>query len=471
MGGLPVPELDAEPIERLEWLVSDVSLARALFSGVPVARLLARARLGSDEREMASSPRGAAPPVSAWDDLLKRLLGTHPAALDRLKRQVARHARTASDEGPLHAAPGVVAALVYAEASALEDASLAEALALDVSTRAEMSPSIARAVGGFDARLARVHADARGPLFEACIHLAARMVSAPITVDRLLAAHESLLSSELHTALLRPSNVALYPRDFEADIPRGERRMALLERAELDVLLARDPRELAASVARAEKEKRGLDSLLADLGKLLAIPGDLVLAAPLADPLDEALAAPPPSGAAPSAPSWMPTAWTSPDAGQSVAEGYERGVMTLPRLRATVARGGDEALDAIGAEMLKVDDHPFASATFAELLARSGRPRDVVRLVTYFAVAPDPYVAARALSTCAAPELPLVLRSWLEAMLPTDGAPAPLGEDPQTSSAAWLTACISSLAPYPQLYRVVSPLLARVSERPPPSRP
>jgi hypothetical protein len=131
-----------------------------------------------------------------------------------------------------------------------------------------------------------------------------------------------------------------------------------------------------------------------------------------------------------------------------------------------VAGGGRSAGGGVRA---RIDDaaYPFASAAFAELLARSGRARDVVRLVTYFAVAPDPELAARALSTCQAPELPTVLRSLLEAMLPTDGEPALLGEDPQTSSAARLTACVSSLAPYPHLYRAVRPLLARVSDPPP----
>jgi hypothetical protein len=118
--------------------------------------------------------------------------------------------------------------------------------------------------------------------------------------------------------------------------------------------------------------------------------------------------------------------------------------------------------------MLRVGAHPFASAAFAEILARSGRTRDVVRLVTYFAVAPDPAPAARALSACASPDLPSVLMAWLEAMLPSNGELAPPGADPLTSSAARLTACIAALAPYPHLYRAVRPLLSRVSLSPPP---
>jgi hypothetical protein len=68
---------------------------------------------------------------------------------------------------------------------------------------------------------------------------------------------------------------------------------------------------------------------------------------------------------------------------------------------------------------------------------------------------------------CNAPELPSVLRAWLEAMLPADGGIVPFGDNPETSSAARLTACIAALAPYPKLYGAVRPLLSRVSEPPP----
>jgi hypothetical protein len=118
--------------------------------------------------------------------------------------------------------------------------------------------------------------------------------------------------------------------------------------------------------------------------------------------------------------------------------------------------------------MLKVADHPFASAAFAEVLARTGRARDVMRLVTYFAVAPDPARAAEALGQCSAPELPSVLHAWLTSMLPPEGL-APPGQDPATSSAARLTACLSALRPYPHLYGAVRPLAARVPETTPAS--
>jgi hypothetical protein len=121
------------------------------------------------------------------------------------------------------------------------------------------------------------------------------------------------------------------------------------------------------------------------------------------------------------------------------------------------------ALDAISAEMLLVATHPFASAAFAEILARGARPRDVIRLVTYFAIAPDPAPAARALAVCTAPELPRVLSAWLEAMLPQ------AEDDPSTSGAERVTACVAALKPYPPLYRAVQPLLSRLTDAPPPS--
>ena len=482
-------ELVLQPTDSVEWLVADVSLSRAFFEGVPAARLLARTRLASDEKDLARAPLGATPLMSTWDALLKRLLAKSPAAEDRAKRHVARQTRAASDEGPLDADASTVAALMCALAASQDmDASLAEILAspgaLDGATPGPepvtLDAAVARASGSYDARLARarVTADLRAPLFEACVGLAVRSALGPIPLARVVAADRSLRASEVGIALLRPSNVSLYPRDFELEVRGGDdRRMARLERAELDVLLTRDPRELAAIVARVEERTtprrasedhggaRGLDTLLADLGKLLAHPGDLLLSVSLGAPLQEEEMA---AGGPASVPSWLPTAWSSQVAGEDLAAAFERGAMTLPRLRAAVARGGDAALDAVGAEMLKAAEHPFASAAFAELLARSGRARDVVRLVTYFAVAPDPALAARALASSPAPELPTVLRAWLEAMLPTDGAPAQLGEDPQTSSGARLTACVSSLAPYPHLYRAVRPLLARISDAPPP---
>jgi hypothetical protein len=153
----------------------------------------------------------------------------------------------------------------------------------------------------------------------------------------------------------------------------------------------------------------------------------------------------------------MPTEW-SPATAAALAGALERGAATLSRARAAAASGGDAALDAIGAEMLLVSAHPLASAAFAEILARSARPRDVLRLVTYFAIVPDPGSAARALAACGAPELPRVLGAWLEAMLPRDG------DSPSSSNAQRWSACVASLKPYPHLYQAVRPLLGRFGE-------
>ena len=251
--------------------------------------------------------------------------------------------------------------------------------------------------------------------------------------------------------------------------------MMQLERTELDALVREDPRMLAQKIARVDRPADAsphppafLDSFIADLAKLLQHRGVLILSVPpIEPPIEEETT---PNAARISKPSWLPNDYSTPEAASALADATERGALTLPRLRAVAASGGEPALDALGAEMLHVTAHPFASAAFAEVLARSARPRDIIRLVTYFAIAPDPAPAARALSACIAPELPRVLSAWLEAMLPSDGQPALLGdEDPERSSAARLTACIAALAPYPHLYHAVRPLLSRVSEVPPPA--
>jgi hypothetical protein len=453
--------------DRAEWLVADVSLARALYSGVPVARLLARTRLASDEADLSSAPLGAEP-YSRWDALMRGLLGRSAATLERTKRQIARHARAASDEGPLPAAPGVVALLAYACAASTDpDVSMAEAFANPEA--AQLDPQVAAAVAEYEPRLLlRLH-DPRAALFEACVRLTARASAGPWPIERLADAARQLASSEVKLALVERSDEPLYPLDVEPLVAAKDRRMIRIVRTALDLLVKRDPRELAAIVARTPSEgahDAHLDSLLADLARLLAQPGALLLAAPMAEPDSQSEVLGVPSSRTPS---WLPSDWSTGEAGAAMADAFERGTTTQPRMRAAVARGGEPALDAIGAEMLRVGAHPFASAAFAEILARSGRTRDVARLVTYFAVAPDPAPAARALSVCTSPELPAMLIAWLEAMLPHDGGLVHQGPDPLTSSGARLTACVASLAPYPHLYRAVRPLLRRVSEAPPPA--
>jgi hypothetical protein len=153
-----------------------------------------------------------------------------------------------------------------------------------------------------------------------------------------------------------------------------------------------------------------------------------------------------------------------------LASALERGATTAPRARSVILRGGDPALDAIGAEMLNVAAHPFASAVFADILGRASRERDVVRLVSYFAIAPDVANAAHALATSNRREVPMVLRAWLESILPADGTnapPAEPGSDPDLSASARLMRCVAALAPYPHLHAAVKPLLQRASELPP----
>jgi hypothetical protein len=449
--------------DQLELRVIDLSLARAFYEGIPSARLLARIRVRSDERDLDAAPlRKTA--TSSWDALLARLIGGAPEAAERVKRAIARHTRAAFDEGALPIDESCVAAFVFALAVSDDpDASPAEAFGA-LPDRGGDERGIARSCGAFEARLASNGSDKRAVLFEACARLATRAVAGPWPAERVRDALAQLASSELR-ATLRRSNAALFPLAFDADVAQADRRMALLERAELDTLVAKDPRELAAAIARSERSPKRqaahVDTLVADLTTLLARPGELVIA--MRGPeVDEEM--PVPS----IRPSWAPTDWSSLEAASALADAVERGATTIPRLRGLVARGGEPALDAIGAEMLRVAAHPFASSVLAELLARSGRPRDVIRLVTYFAIAPDPTAAARALSSCTSPELPSVLRAWLEAMLPGDGGAAPFGENPDTSSGARLTACVASLSPYPRLYGAVRPLMARVTGGPPP---
>jgi hypothetical protein len=477
--------LELGPGDRVELIVTDASLARAMFEGIPAARLLGRARLASDERDASTSSPGSF--ASSWDTLLTRLLEHSVVAKERVKRAIARHTRVAVDEGPLNASEAIIATLVHAVASSEDaDASLSEIFPQNEprGRGAAWDPIVAAMCAVFDTRLASTTGDARGPMLEACVRLAARACVGPLPWERLRDAATKLSGPELALTMLRAAKGSLFPPRLEAEpadahaakATRTERRMVQLERAELDALVARDPRVLASAIARLEtgaapsssQSGRGasqLDSLVADLGRLLAHEGALVLAIPSFEPsIDEAI---PESSV--SNPSWHPHDWSSPDAAPLLADALERGGTTAARVRAVVLGGGEPALDALGAEMLLVTAHPFASAAFAEILARSGRPRDVMRLVTYFAVAPDPAQAARALSVCAAPELPRVLSAWLEAMLPSDGEMALAGDDPETSSAARLTACVASLAPYPHLHGAVKPLLSRVSEAPPPA--
>ena len=237
---------------------------------------------------------------------------------------------------------------------------------------------------------------------------------------------------------VRASKSPLYPWfDGDKEIPVAERRAVLLDRAS-DAAL---PAEYAALVA-----KRGALVLV-------------LVREPKAN--RSTLPSLPPNSPVPAA----ADARTTPAA---LAAAIERGALTAPRARAILAGGGDAARDAIGKEMLEVSGHPFASAVFAEILAPLARERDVVRLVSYFAIAPDPSAAAHALDLCSNRDVVgTVLRTWLETMLPPDGALAEPGTDPDTSTSARVSSCIAALRPYPGLYQAVRPLLRRLSEAPP----
>jgi hypothetical protein len=425
--------------DRVEFRVIDASLARALYHGIPAARLLARTRpLDSDGDAQI-----------AWDVRMHALLGS---SYDRVSRAMARHARVALDEGPLRANEGTVAVLAWAVACAPEtDASLVE-IAPAAGDGSACDADVLAACAAYDERLADRGADKRAPAFEACVRLATRALLGPLPWDRVRALTAQLERVEIGVWLLGDTPASIFPRRVDDEIASSDRRMAAVDRVPLDALVGKDPRQLAATIVRMDHASDGagvqLATFLADLARVLEHEGTMVVALSTPEPRDG-------EDARDTAPTWFPTDWT-PSTAAALADALERGVMSFPRARAAAVRGGEAALDAIGAEMLDVGGHASASAAFAEILSRSGRPRDVLRLVTYFAIAPDPVPAARALGACWAAEVPRVLSAWLNAMLPQDG------DDAFESSAARVTACIASLKPYPQLYKAVRPLLARL---------
>jgi hypothetical protein len=430
--------LEPRPGDRLEFRVVDASLARALYDGIPAARLLARARPGPGGSEAAVM----------WDVRLQALVGS---SYEHVQRAMARHARVARGEGTLAANDATVAVLGWAVASAPDtDASLAE-IAPAVGEPSACDDRVLAACAAHDMRLANRAADRRAPAFEACVRLATHAVLGPLSWDRVRAVAAQLERAEIGVRLLGDARGSIFPRRVDDEIASTDRRMTALDRGPLDALVARDPRQMAATIARMDRAAGAdaqLVTFLADLGRLLEHEGTVVAALLAPGPPDA-------DDAHDEAPVLNPDEWTASTAA-AIADALERGATTFPRVRAAAVRGGEAALDAIGAEMLDVGVHAAASAAFAEILSGSGRPRDVLRLVTYFAIAPDPVPAARALGACDAAELPRVLGAWLDAMLPLDG------EDTHESSAARVTACIASLKPYPQLYRAVRPLLARL---------
>ena len=399
--------LSASEHQDIELAIVDIGVARAFWEGVPAARLLARIRLDRDERDLVDlgeRATGMDLASSTWDKLAARLLAGDLEAHERVKRAVSGHGRAASDEGPLPAEDATIAALVHALLSATEsdnDASPAEGAA----DGAAVSEAVMHACGALDDRLARLSADRRAAAFEACLQLATLAVSPfPTTVA---------LLRELGEQALSPA--PLYPWG-EQDVPDSDRHALLLDRT---VVMA------------SPRFARELASLAPHHGFLVAF----------------AKQAPRSVHDRPSVPasSWMPTDLGSRDAATRLAAALERGATTAPRVRSVVLRGGDAALDAIGAEMLDVSAHPFASAVFADILGRASRERDVVRLVSYFAIAPDVATAAHALAASSAPEVPTVLRAWLQSL-------APDSSEADGPAASRFASCIAALAPYPHLH-------------------
>ncbi len=451
----------AADVDEVELAICDLGLARALWEGVSTARLLARIRLARDEADLVDVDQRASGmdfADASWDIMLARLLSSSPASFDRVKRAVARHARAAFDEGPLTASDPALAALIHVLlASDDADASPAEGAAGAGATEDSVSLACAR----FDERLGRRSADRRAAPFEACVELAVKARGTGWPLAALRHAFAALAEASGTERALVAAERALYPWGDD-EVPIAERRLCLFERADLERTLLRPERERDAAIARVTDADLPLAKIVAETTALLAKPGALLLVL-TREPrsLREAPPVPPSS--------WLPADIGAPTAAVSLASALELGQVTAPRARSIVLRGGHEALDGIGKEMLNVAAHPFASSVFAEILAQISRERDAVRLVTYFAIAPDPAAAAHALDQCTAPELPSLLKAWLETMLPADGALAAQGKDPQTSGGARVASCIEALAPYPRLHAVVRPLLHRLSELPPKS--
>ncbi len=390
MDAVELAGLDVAANDAVELLATDPSTARALFEGVPAARLLARARAGRDERDLLVADTKSQPSFT-YDAIVANVCGATPSVA-RVRAAVARQARAASIEGPLAADDATIATLVFAVAiSPSPDASMAEAFVesttkgLQVAAMMEIAQSmdaLRQGVTAYDARL--MQPDPRGPLFETCLRLGASARFGPVPAGRLLEASRRLQRAGF---VLLKAGPTVFPPSIDAELPRRTRRMAALDRAALEALAKRDPRDLATALARVDAAGEGapmslrLDTLLADVAELVKHAGALVVA----------VVAQVPEAAAQTSsqrPSWLPDAWGTPQAAVTLAMALERGNATVPRAFALVQRGGDVALDAIGAEMLNVEAHAFASQAFAEILARGARARDVTRLITYFAISP-----------------------------------------------------------------------------------
>lgn len=419
---------------ELAFVAVDLGVARAFWEGVPTARLLARIRLDRDERDLvglAARASGADLPTSSWDVLAARLLAESPASFERVKRAVMRHGRAASDEGPLSGSDETIAALVTMLLASNDEGEIDASPAEGCADGQPIEPDVLRACGRLDYRLMDKKADRRAAPFEACILLTSFARSKPTA---------STLFPSLSDLVL-PTPFYPRPDDDANEVPESDRRMLLIDRGALTRAIAAD-----------ERLQQKVGPVLSQGSSIVAVP----IAAPMST-LD--VPAVPPS-------SWLPTELGTVEAAARLASALERGATTAPRVRALVLRGGDAALDSIGREMLEAGSHPFASAVFADILGRRSRERDVVRLVSYFAIAPDPAPAAHALAVCTAPEVTTVLHAWLESLV-RDSAPdsddaSPSARDPSSSRRGRFAVCLAALSPYPHLSAAVKPLVAKL---------
>ncbi len=436
---------------ELSLISVDLGLARALYAGVPASRLLARMRLARDELDLVSQAdraTGLDLATSGWDRLMAHLLASDPEAFARIKAGVERHARAGAQEGPLEADDEHVAAVALSLLAGPDlDSSLAESAILPL-----MSGAAAERARAVDPRLGAL-GDRRGPAFEACLRLARGAHLGPWSVAEL----GTLTHAIEELTGVRPllSAVAADPYPWgDADVPVQFRRVCLLERGPLERVAYDGSPQSSPYGAGSEADPtyvftRALRTLL----RRNETVG--VAARPRVTQQRPQVSVPPAS--------WLPTAIDTDDGAKRLAQALERGATTLPAVRARVLRGGDPALEAISREMLEVSAHPYASCVFAEILAIAGRERDVVRLISHFAVSPDPSEAAHALSLCERREVPEMLRAWLEESL------ARHGSDP--AAAARLRACIDVLEPYPHLYEAVRPLVRAKGGTFPPTTP
>jgi hypothetical protein len=466
VGMLPALPFMASAEDEVELTVVDLGVARAFWEGVPIGRLLARIRLHRDERDLIDLDQRASGldfADASWDIAIARILGSAPAALDRVKRSIARHALAAFDEGGLAATDEAIAALVYAHLSSPDaDASPAEG----ASESLVIDEAVRTACVRLDDRLGRPEGDRRAAPFEACLELARRGASPAWPLSALreaLGVIAAVIETDLHDSGGYPSpdqlpdvvlaaSAPLYPWS-ESDVPVHDRRACLLDRPPLERVVLRPERDLAAIVARAASRDPGLPfaKIVSDVRAVLNKHGALIL-----NEVREPRSQREPPRIPPA--SWQPIDADAVQTAVTLAGALERGAITVPRARSLLIRGGDIALDAIGKEMLNVGEHPFASAAFAEILAPFARERDVVRLVTYFAIAPDPKTAAHALGMCNAREVVVtVLRNWLETMLPADGARA------SSDAGARIASCVAALEPYPWLSEAMKPVVSRAS--------